>query len=192
MGRAAFGLAWGLLALAAIGCAQPPSAPPEPAPPNKIYASTLARRMEGVRVGMSAPAVLARLGSDRVRRPGSGGASYPTPLRTFALYPHEASPVTIELYVVGAHRSAGCPDVHVELAPLVFVDGVVVATDWDFIEARWRSWGGELEELRAARTLHECPLQPGPPAPETQTTAPTGFPSAPPPPAPPAPAPVQP
>jgi hypothetical protein len=55
--------------------------------------------------------------------------------------------------VVAARSAEGCPDVHVEDAPVVFRDGVVAARGWEAVEADWRGWGGSLE-CAAPRARH--------------------------------------
>ena len=109
-------------------------------------------------MGQSSEEVRALIGSARVRRPGSRDQSFPTPLRRRSLLTPEGRSVELELYVVGAVVAKGCPDVHAVLEPVVFVDGVVAALDWDYVETHWRSWGGTLEALRGVRNALACPF----------------------------------
>jgi len=178
----AFGLISGFAVLAAaLGCAAPPSAE-APTEPKGVYAAALARRLAQVDVGDSAESVRARLARHPVRRPRPGGEPFPSPLRSLALTTPEGRAVELELYVVAVEPGPGCPAVHTELAPVVYLDGRVAGLDWDYVEASWRDWGGSLAALREARGVHECPFAPPAPPSPGPPLAPAPAPSPPPPP----------
>jgi len=146
------------IALAALGCA---SQPARVAPrTGAIQDFAMRERVERVAIGQSAEQAHAILGRDPVERPGHPGDPFPTPLRTLALQAPGGRPLEIELYVVGARAAEGCPDVHVEDAPVVFLDGVVAARSWESVEAGWRGWGGSLEALRDVRDTSQCEYAP--------------------------------
>ena len=114
-------------------------------------------RVERVAIGQTAAQAHAILGRDPVERPGHPGEPFPTPLRTLALETPTGGSLRLELYVVAARAAReGCPDVHVEDAPVVFLDGVVAAHSWQVVEASWRGWGGTLESLRRVRDTWRC------------------------------------
>ena len=112
-------------------------------------------RIDRVAIGQTAEQAHAILGRDPVERPGHPSAPFPTPLRAVAMKTPTGS-VQIELYVVAARAAEGCPDVHVEDVPVVFLDGVVAARSWEAVEASWRGWGGTLESLRRVRDTWRC------------------------------------
>jgi hypothetical protein len=143
------------IALAALGCASEPAreARRERA---AIQDFAMRARVERVAIGQTAEQAHAILGRDPVERPGHPGEPFPTPLRALALSTPAGGSLSIELYVVAARAATGCPDVHVEDVPVVFLDGVVAARSWEAVEAGWRGWGGTLESLRRARDTWRC------------------------------------
>jgi hypothetical protein len=153
--------------LTALGCASEPvpHASERAGDPAAILDFAMRARIERIALGQSEPAAREILGSDPVQRPGHPEAPLPSPLRALALRTRDGAALRIELYVVAARAAEGCPDVHVESAPVVFRDGVVAAKSWEAVEARWRDWGGSLAELRAARDTYQCPDPPAAVAP---------------------------
>jgi hypothetical protein len=143
------------IALAAFGCASEPvrEAPRASA---AIQDFEMRARIERVAIGHSTAEARAILGRDPVERPGHPSEPFPTPLRALALSTPTGGSLQIELYVVAARAAAGCPDVHVEDVPVVFLDGVVAARSWEAVEANWRGWGGTLESLRRVRDTWRC------------------------------------
>jgi len=143
------------IALAALGCASD-SARETARPRSAIQDFEMRARVDRVTVGQSAAEARAILGRDPVERPGHPSDPFPTPLRALALETPAGGAVQIELYVVAARAADGCPDVHVEDVPVVWLDGVVAARSWEAVEASWRSWGGTLESLRGVRDTWRC------------------------------------
>ena len=117
-------------------------------------------RVGRVAVGQSDAAAHAILGRDPVQRPGHPEDPYPSPRRTLALETPIGGALVLELYVVTARAAEGCPDVHVEDAPVVFRDGAVAALGWEDVEAGWRAWGGSLDALRDVRDTYQCSYVP--------------------------------
>ena len=143
------------IALAALGCAsQPPREAPRAGAAIQDFA--MRARVERVAVGQTAERAHAILGRDPVERPGHPSEPFPSPLRSLALQTPNGRPLHVELYVVAARAAEGCPDVHVEDVPVVFLDGMVAARSWEAVEAGWRGWGGTLESLRRVRDTWRC------------------------------------
>jgi hypothetical protein len=140
-----------LLAIAAIGCASD-----GPHASEAIQDFAMRARVERVAVGQSEQAARAILGRDPVQRPGHPSDPFPSPLRAISLGKPAGETLRIEIYVVAARSAEGCPDVHVDGAPVVFRDGAVAAVGWEDVEASWRAWGGSLEALREARDTYQC------------------------------------
>jgi len=113
-------------------------------------------RVERTAIGQSAAQAQAILGRDPVHKPGHPAEPFPSPRRELSLVTPAGESVRVALYVVAARSAEGCPDVHYEDVPVVFVDDVVVARDWESVEQRWRGWGGSLGDLRDARDGHQC------------------------------------
>jgi hypothetical protein len=147
------------IALAVLGCASDP-ARETPRSRAAIQDFAMRARVERVAIGQSAEQAHAILGRDPVERPGHPSEPFPSPLRSLALQTPTGRPLHVELYVVTARAAEGCPDVHVEDAPVVFRDGVVAARSWEAVEADWRSWGGSLAALRDARDTSQCEYPP--------------------------------
>ena len=101
-----------------------------------------------------------------MQRPGHPDEPFPSPRRAISVATPTGESLRIELYVVGARSAEGCPDVHVEDAPVVFQSGVVAARSWEEVEARWRGWGGSLEALRHVRDTYQCDRAPAASAPQ--------------------------
>jgi hypothetical protein len=143
------------IALEAAGCAsgRPRALATGPA---AIQDFAMRARVARVALGQSAEQAHAILGSDPVQRPGHPADPYTSPRRAISVATPTGESLRIELYVVGARSAEGCPDVHVEDAPVVFQRGVVAARSWEEVEARWRSWGGSLESLRRVRDTYQC------------------------------------
>ena len=142
------------IALAAVGCASGRSRDL----PRELVIQDFAMRarVERVAVGQSADEAHAILGGNPVQRPGHPAEPFASPRRAISVATPTGESLRIELYVVGARSAEGCPDVHVEDAPVVFRDGVVAARGWEDVEARWRDWGGSLEALRQVRDSYQC------------------------------------
>ena len=117
-------------------------------------------RVARLAVGQSTQDARAILGSDPVQRPGHPDDPFPSPRRAISVATPTGETLRIELYVVGARSAEGCPDVHIEDAPVVFQRDAVAALGWEEIEARWRGWGGSLESLRRVRDTYQCDLAP--------------------------------
>jgi hypothetical protein len=139
-----------LLAIAALGCASEAARAGA-----AIQDFAMRARVDRVAIGQTAEQAHAILGRDPVERPGHPSEPFPTPLRAVAMKTPTGS-LQIELYVVAARAAEGCPDVHVEDVPVVFLDGVVAARSWEAVEASWRGWGGTLESLRRVRDTWRC------------------------------------
>jgi hypothetical protein len=148
-----------------LGCASGRSVPLASGPA-AIQDFAMRARVERVAVGQSADQAHAILGREPVQRPGYPAEPFPTPRRAISVATPTGEVLRIELYVVGARSAEGCPDVHVEDAPVVFRGGVVAARGWEEVEARWRGWGGSLDELRRVRDTYQCD------APSTASAAP--------------------
>jgi hypothetical protein len=144
-----------VIALAALACAsgRPRALARDPA---AIQDFAMRARVGRVATGQSAEQARAILGTDPVQRPGHPSDPFPSPRRSISVATPTGESLRIELYVVGARSAEGCPDVHVEDAPVVFHDGVVAAKSWEDVEARWRGWGGSLESLRHLRDTYQC------------------------------------
>jgi hypothetical protein len=147
------------IALAVLGCASDSAREMSRETP-AIQDFAMRARVARVAIGDSAAEAHAILGRDPVVRPGHPDQPFPTPLRTLALDTPSGRSLAIELYVVAARAAQGCPDVHVEDVPVVFLDGVVVACSWEAVEASWRQWGGTLESLRRVRDGWLCDARP--------------------------------
>jgi hypothetical protein len=143
-----------LLAIAALGCASEPAREAARASA-AIQDFAMRARVDRVAIGQTAEQAHAILGRHPVERPGHPSEPFPTPLRAVAMKTATGS-LQIELYVVAARAAEGCPDVHVEDVPVVFLDGVVAARSWEAVEASWRGWGGTLESLRRVRDTWRC------------------------------------
>lgn len=143
------------IALAALACASGRSRE-LPREPLLIQDFAMRARVERIAIGQSAEEAHAILGSNPVQRPGHPAEPFPSPRRAISVATSTGESLRIELYVVGARSAEGCPDVHVEDAPVVFRDGVVAARGWDEVEASWRGWGGTLEALRHVRDTYQC------------------------------------
>jgi hypothetical protein len=143
-----------VLALAALGCA--PRVNLFASQPAAIHDFAMRARVARVAVGQSAEQAHAILGSEPVQRPGHPADPYPSPRRAVSVATPTGEVLRIEMYVVGARSAEGCPDVHIEDAPVVFRNGVVAARSWEEVEARWRAWGGTLESLRHVRDTSQC------------------------------------
>ena len=143
------------IALAALGCASE-QARETPRPDAAIQDFEMRARIDRIAIGQSAGEARAILGRDPVERPGHPSDPFPTPLRALALATPTGGSLQMELYVVAARAATGCPDVHVEDVPVVFLDGVVAARSWETVEANWRGWGGTLESLRRVRDTWRC------------------------------------
>ncbi len=113
-------------------------------------------RLREVEVGDTLEQAHARLRRDPVRKPGHPGDPFPTPLHVVQLEAPDGRRVRLETYVVAARRAEGCPDFHYEDVPVVYVDGIVAGMTWEFVEWRWRNWGGELGRLRALQDRYRC------------------------------------
>jgi len=144
-----------VIAFTALGCASYP-ARETPRTGAAIQDFAMRARIERIAIGQSAAEAQAILGRDPVERPGHPSDPFPTPLRALALSTPTGGSLQVELYVVAARAAAGCPDVHVEDVPVVFLDGVVAARSWEAVEASWRGWGGTLESLRRVRDTWRC------------------------------------
>jgi hypothetical protein len=142
------------IALAVLACAS--RRPQLASDPAAIQDFAMRARVERVAVGQRAEEARAILGSDPVQRPGHPTQPFASPRRAISVATPTGESLRIELYVVGARSAEGCPDVHVEDAPVVFRDGVVAARGWEDVEARWRGWGGTLEALRHLRDTYQC------------------------------------
>lgn len=153
------------IALAAVACVSKPTR--ELArEPLVIQDFAMRARVERVAVGQSAEQAHAILGGNPVQRPGHPAEPFPSPRRAISVATPTGESLRIELYVVGARSAEGCPDVHVEDAPVVFRNGVVAARGWEEVEARWRGWGGSLEALRHVRDTYQCDEPPTASAPQ--------------------------
>jgi hypothetical protein len=146
------------IALAALGCAS--HEPALATGPGAIHDYAMRARVERVAAGQSADEAHAILGREPVQRPGHPDDPFPTPRQAISVATPTGDTLRIELYVVGARSAEGCPDVHVEDAPVVFQSGAVVAVGWEQVEARWRGWGGSLDSLRRIRDTYQCELAP--------------------------------
>ena len=153
-------LGWSALAIAliAIGCAS--QEPGFATRPGAIHDYAMRARVARVAVGQTADEAHAILGREPVQRPGYPDDPFPTPRRAISVATPTGETLRIELYVVGARSAEGCPDVHVEDAPVVFQDGAVVALGWEQVETRWRGWGGSLDARRRVRDTDQCDLAP--------------------------------
>jgi hypothetical protein len=143
------------IALAALGCASA-SAPERARESDAIHDFAMRARVERLVVGQSEQAARAILGRDAVQRPGHPEDPYPSPRRALSLATPGGEELRLELYVVAARRAEGCPDVHVEDAPVAFRGGTVAALGWEEVEASWRAWGGSLDALRDVRDTYQC------------------------------------
>jgi hypothetical protein len=143
------------IALAALACASGRSRE-IPHEPLVIQDFAMRARVDRVAIGQSADQAHAILGSNPVQRPGHPTEPFPSPRRAISVATPTGESLRIELYVVGARSAEGCPDVHVEDAPVVFRNGVVAARSWEEVEASWRDWGGSLEALRHVRDTYQC------------------------------------
>jgi len=152
------------IALAAVACASKPTL--ELGEPLVIQDFAMRARVERVAVGQSAEQAHAILGGNPVQRPGHPTEPFPSPRRAISVATPTGESLRIELYVVGARGAEGCPDVHVEDAPVVFRNGVVAARSWEEVEAQWRGWGGSLEALRHVRDTYQCEETPTASAPQ--------------------------
>jgi len=113
-------------------------------------------RLRGVEVGQSAEQARAILRREPVRKPGHPDDPFPSPLHALALTTPTGERVEVEVYVVATRPARGCPDVHYDDMPVAYVDGVVAGTGWEFVEWRWRDWGGSLAALREAQDRFRC------------------------------------
>ena len=147
------------IALAALGCAS--SSPREPAREgDAIHDYAMRARVARVAVGQTEDEAHAILGREPVQRPGHPDEPFPSPRHAISVATPTGETLRIELYVVGARSAEGCPDVHVEDAPVVFQRDAVAALGWEEVEARWRGWGGSLDSLRRVRDTYQCDLAP--------------------------------
>lgn len=146
------------IALIALGCAS--NEPALASGPGAIQDYAMRARVARVAVGQSAQEAHAILGREPVQRPGHPDDPFPSPRQAISVAMPTGETLRIELYVVGARSAEGCPDVHVEDAPVVFQNGAVAALGWEEVEARWRGWGGSLESLRRVRDTYQCDLAP--------------------------------
>jgi hypothetical protein len=143
------------IALAVLACASGRSRELASGPA-AIQDFAMRARVERVAIGQSADQAHAVLGREPVQRPGHPAQPFPSPRRAISVATPAGEVLRIELYVVGARSAEGCPDVHVEDVPVVFRGGVVAARGWEAVEARWRGWGGSLDELRRVRDTYQC------------------------------------
>jgi hypothetical protein len=146
------------IALIALGCAS--HEPALASGPGAIQDYAMRARVARLAVGQSAQEAHAILGREPVQRPGHPDDPFPSPRQAISVATPTGETLRIELYVVGARSAEGCPDVHVEDAPVVFQNGAVAALGWEEVEARWRGWGGSLESLRRVRDTYQCDLAP--------------------------------
>jgi len=116
-------------------------------------------RVERIEAGQTLADAHAVLGRTPVRKPNHPDAPFPTPLHALDLRAPDGRMVRLETYVVAARPAAGCPDFQYEDAPIVFIDGVVAAKSWEFVEWSWRGWGGSLAALRVVQDRHRCPAE---------------------------------
>lgn len=125
--------------------------------PPSVPDYAMRNRMRGVAPGQSLERVHEILGTDAVRKPRHPDHPFPSPLHAVDLTAPDGRRVRVETYVVAARPEEGCPDFRYEDRPVVFIDGVVAGTDWEYVEWNWRSWGGSLERLRALQDRLRCP-----------------------------------
>lgn len=142
----------------AVACAGPG---PEPA---SVPAWTLRERHAAVKIGQTPGEVASLLGSLPVRRPGHPDDPFSTPLHVAEWVGPAHERIRLEVYVVEARPAGGCPDVQYDDAPVVFVDGRVAGTTWEFVEQHWRDWGGDLRRLRRLQDRFSCEPPSDPPA----------------------------
>jgi hypothetical protein len=147
------------IALVVLGCAAR-SRPALASEPGAIQDFAMRARVARLAVGQSAQEAHAILGREPVQRPGHPDEPFPSPRHAISVATPTGETLRIELYVVGARSAEGCPDVHVEDAPVVFQRDAVAALGWEEVEARWRGWGGSLESLRRVRDTYQCDLAP--------------------------------
>lgn len=142
--------------LLALGCACATQGP------ESLPAYALRDRHAAIEIGQSRPAVATLMGGLPVRRPGHPEAPFPTPLRSAEWVAPGGERIRLEVYVIAARPVEGCPDVQYDDAPVAFVDDRVAGKTWDFVEWRWRAWGGDLARLRALQDRFVCDFEPTP------------------------------
>ena len=129
--------------------------------PRGVNAATVLDRVREVEVGDTLEHAHSLLREDPVRKPNHPGDPFSSPHRVVELAAPDGSRVRLETYVVGARSAEGCPDFHYDDVPIVFVDGVVAGKTWEYVEWRWRDWGGELDLLRSFQDRYRCPAADG-------------------------------
>jgi hypothetical protein len=127
------------IALAALGCASSPGVDARARKPTRSRTSRCARASSGSPSGRASRPRARSSEAIPVQRPGHPEDPYPSPRRSLSLEAGGEA-LRLELYVVAARSAEGCPDVHVEDAPVAFRSGTVAALGWEEVEANWRAW----------------------------------------------------
>lgn len=124
--------------------------------PHSVPAYEIRSRLRDVSIGQSIAEVHEIVGDDAVRMPGRSDAPIRSPIRIID-FAGPAGHIRVEVYVVEVWRAEGCSDFHYQDIPVSYVDGQVVSKQWDYLEWRWRDWGGSIADLRDAQDRFACP-----------------------------------
>ncbi len=128
--------------------------------PPAVPAHEIRSRLREVSIGQSIAEVHEIVGNDDVRMPNHPDETIPSPIRIIA-FAGPAGQVRVEIYVIRVWPGDGCSKFHYHDMPVSYLDGRVVSKQWDYLEWRWRRWGGSIADLRSAQDRFACPRDTG-------------------------------